>query len=328
MFQTKSGSRFIATIVATAVAATFSLPTSANAAVPAKYTTTDTFLRNAFVANKYVEGFTPGKPDFGFSLEALLQRYALGEPAGQLTPSVKFLLESKSTTGTPANYTGYLFTDGKLNIGQVGKWSFVSRVLKANNLSTRKSVLHSAMDLQLRSGDLSQEVTATTFDRAWLVLGLAANGYAKQAVSLGTAIIAHQQSDGGWDDGYTMDASSPDGTGITLQALAVARSHAGGSTKTRINAAIGSACKYLNKTLVGGDHYESWGDYNTNGTLYAQMGLTAVGRSNAAVAAWIRGHVATDGGIQTPWSASAGDVFATAQGAVALMGSSYAGLLR
>jgi len=328
MFQTKSGSRFIATFSAAVIAAgiIIAAPSGANAA---SLTSTDNFLKSAFKDSKYIEGFTPGQPDFGFSLEGLLQRKALGEGSAALAPSVAYLLQSKTNTGTTVNYTGYLFNKGALRLGQIGKWAFVSKIVGANNLTTRRSVLASAMGKMLKSGDLSADSGANTYDRAWLVLGLEANGYKAQAVRLANAVIAHQITDGGWDDGYTLGESSPDGTGLVLQALAAAKkSVTGVSILKKFNASIAKGVAYLNGSLVGGDHYESWGDYNINGTAYAAMGLNAVGKPNASIKSWLTGKLASDGGLQSPWSGGAGDVYATAQGAVALLGSSYAAMIR
>jgi hypothetical protein len=98
--------------------------------------------------------------------------------------------------------------------------------------------------------------------------------------------------------------------------------------QAKLSKVIGSTVAYLKSTIVGGDHFESYGDYNINGTEYAAMGLTAVGKSNSAIKAFIASKLAADGGIQSPWSDGAGDTYATAQGAVALLGKSYLDLVK
>lgn len=325
MLQTKSGSRFFATIAAVVLAAgTLSTPQAALAGDDK----TAEFLKASFSNGKFIEGFTPGVADFGFSLEGLLQRKALGESTSSMRAAVAYLLQSKSSTGTTVNYTGYLFSKGQLRLGQIGKWSFASKVLGANNLSTRKSVLTAAAAKLGTNGDFSVDSAANTYDRAWMVLGLVANGYSAQACRLAQAILRNQSSDGGWDDGYTIGESSPDGTGIVLQALAAAkRVETGSANLKRLNGAISRAVAYLNGSIVT-DHFESWGDYNTNGTAYAAMGLNAVGKPNQKIKAWLQGKVSGDGGLETPWSGGAGDPYATAQGAIALQGGSYAAMIR
>ncbi len=77
-----------------------------------------------------------------------------------------------------------------------------------------------------------------------------------------------------------------------------------------------------------GDHYEAYGDYSVNSTAYAAMGLAAVGKKSTAIKSWLLGKLSNDGGLQTSWSAGAGDVYATAQGGLALLGQSYLNLIK
>ncbi|MFM7030652.1 MAG: hypothetical protein ACKOWK_06285, partial [Micrococcales bacterium] len=284
MFQAKSGSRIIATISAAAIAvvATLSLQSPASAAT--SYASTDTFLQNSFTNGQFVTGFTPGTPDYGFSIEALLQRKALGESNSQLAGPIEYLLTSPSVSGNTANPSGYLFKDTTLKLGLAGKWAFASALLTKRNITSRKAILTKAISKQLRNGDFASETGANTYDRAWLVLGLVANGFDKQAISLSRAMLRLQISDGGWDDGYTLGTSSPDGTGIVLQALAaVQKLKLSPVYKKRIAGAMNKAVTYLNGSLVGGTHYEAYGDANINGTEYAAMGLNAAGKSNSQV---------------------------------------------
>jgi hypothetical protein len=329
MFQAKSGSRFIATISAAALAVVATLSIQSPASAATSYASTDTFLQNSFTNGQFVSGFTPGVPDYGFSIEALLQRKALGESNAQLAGPIGYLLTSPNVSGTTSSSTGYLFKDSSLKLGIAGKWAFASAIFTKRNLTNRKAILTKAISKQLRNGDFGTDTGANTYDRAWLVMGLVANGFDKQAVSLSRAMLRLQIADGGWDDGYTLGTSSPDGTGIVLQALAAVKATAiSPAFKKQITAASAKAVAYLNGSLVGGNHYEAYGDANINGTEYAAMGLNAAGKPNSAVTAWIRSQLAPDGGIASPWSAGAGDVYATAQGALALLGSSYVALIK
>ena len=75
MFETKSGLRVIAAIVTAAVLSLGVAP--ANAANANSKTLA--FLKSKFVNGQFIEGFTPGVADFGFTLEGILQRKALGD---------------------------------------------------------------------------------------------------------------------------------------------------------------------------------------------------------------------------------------------------------
>ena len=326
MFETKSGLRSIATIAATAALIAVS------SAVPAKaanqFQSTDEFLKNSFVSGQFIEGFTPGKPDFGFTLEAMLQRQALGENTAKLASAIVYNLTDPSITGTEANPVGYLFDSNKrVKLGIAGKFAFTSAVLKAKNAATRRGIINDILSKIDVTGDIAANMSANTFDRAWVVLALQANGFGRQAASLAVHMISHQLADGGFNDGYDLGVGSPDGTGIVLQALG-AVSGASASQKKAISASETKAVAYLTKNAVNGDHYEAYGDYSVNSTAYAAMGLAAVGKKSASIKSWLIGKLSNDGGLQTSWSAGAGDVYATAQGGLALLGQSYLNLIK
>ena len=326
MFQTKSGLRLIATVAAATL-------TIIGAALPAqaanKFAATDAFLKAKFTNGQFIAGFTPGKADYGFTLEGILQREALGESKTSLAPAVSYVLENPTLSGTPANPSGFLFdAKGNLKFGIAGKWAFTSAAVSANNASLRKQVLAALMGKIDVTGDLAVGTNANTYDRAWSVLALSANHQKDLALALALKLTSHQLVDGGFNDGWTLGSGSPDGTGITLQALQSVKQFASKSQLAKINGSIAKAVAFLNSTLVGQNHYESYGDYNINGTEYAAMGLAAVGKANSAVKTWILGKLAADGGLTTPWSDNAGDTYATAQGAVAMLGESYLDLVK
>jgi hypothetical protein len=122
-------------------------------------------------------------------------------------------------------------------------------------------------------------------------------------------------------------ASSADATGIALQALVVAKRAATKSQAAALQKSIISASQYLRSTQVTGSHWDAWGDVDVNGTAYAAMGLKAAGANIVAIQAWLKSRLAPTGGLTTPWSNGVGDVFATAQGYVPLIGLSYLNLI-
>ncbi|MFM5905656.1 MAG: hypothetical protein ACKORF_06090 [Micrococcales bacterium] len=326
MFETKkSGLRTIATFTI-AVMLFAGAGQSAHAKESANQTTVK-FLQSKFVAGKYIEGFTPGKADYGFTLEALLQRKALGEKSSALAKAVRFNLVNTSVVGVSPSVPGYLFdSEGKLNVGLAGKFAFVSQAMKAPNGKLRSKILQKIKASFGSNGDL-KDASATTFDRSWVILGLAANGNPKQAQRLGLALQQTQLSDGGFNDGYTLDASATDGTGIALQALAATRNLGSTEVKSKTGTSIAKAVQYLRGTQVNGDHWEAWGDYNTNGTAYAAMGIIAAGSPSLGIATWLKNKLSSDGGLVTPWSGGSGDTYATAQSVVPMLNLSYLSLL-
>ena len=291
-------------------------------AMPNQLTKTDDFLRDRFTNGQFVEGFTAGVPDYGFSLEALIQRKALGETKAQIAPAVSYLLLDAGNVLGTVTRSGFLKTAEHLKLGLAGKWAFASAVAGADNQKLRRTILGQALSKIDGTGDLAPDTKANTYDRAWLVLGLVANHQNKPAISLAVKLAQNQLPDGGFNDGFTLGQSSADGTGIALQALAAAARVAPGPTVATLAASEKNAVAYLNKSLVN-DHFESYGDPDVNGTAYAAMGLAAAGKSSEQVKRWLQAQIATDGGFKTPWSAGSGDVYATAQAAIAAQGKSY-----
>jgi hypothetical protein len=326
MFQTKSGLRLIATVAAATI-------TIIGAGLPAqaasKYAVTDAFLKAKFTNGQFIAGFTPGVADYGFTLEGILQRKALGEPRLSLAPAVSYVLENPTLSGTPSKPSGFLFdAKGNLKFGIAGKWAFTSAAVSANNSPLRKQVLKAILSKIDVTGDLAAGTNANSYDRAWSVLALSANHQQDRALALALKMASHQLADGGFNDGWTLGTGSPDGTGITLQALQSVKQFASKKQLAVLNASIAKAVAFLTGSLVSQNHYESYGDYNINGTEYAAMGLTAVGKTNSAVKTWILSKLNADGGLETPWSAGSGDTYATAQGAVAMLGESYLDLVK
>lgn len=329
MFGTKSGLRFIATIAAAAVSITLlgASPALAKGKPTPSNSGTLSFLSASFEGGKALPGFSPGTSDFGFTMEALLQRYALGDKSAAFKSALAYNLQNPNLSGSFSTKTGFLFnSDGSVKYGLAGKFAFVSRLVKADNASLRKSVLTAISKSQTKSGDLTGDY-ATTFDRSWAILGLVSNGYKNQARALAAALVKTQLSDGGFNDGWSLNEGSADGTGIALQALASVKGEGTSKQRASIAKSIKAAAAWLRGSAVGGDHWESWGDYNVNGTAYAAMGLKASGASISSISAWLRGKLASDGGLQTSWSGGAGDIYATAQSVTPMLGKSYLDLL-
>lgn len=327
MFGAKSGLRVIAaaTIAAIAIAA----PLSPAQAALEMYPSTINFLTSKFVDGKSLDGFTPGSPDYGFTLEAILQRKAAGQKlSDKLFLPAKAVL-ADSTTLTKSIVASYAYgSDKKIKPGLAGKFLFTSTAIGAPNATLRNAVVADVKKAIATNGSIPTSA-GNTFDYSWAILGLATNNQSKLANSVAASLITLQRPDGGFGMDQTGDtlASSADATGIALQALALAKRTATKSQTAVLQKSIVSASQFLRATQVTGNHWEAWGDVDVNGTAYAAMGLKAAGGNISAIQAWLKTRIAAAGGITTPWSNGLGDVFATAQGYVPLIGLSYLNLI-
>jgi hypothetical protein len=256
MFETKTGLRTIATLITiTAVVfATGVLPASADV----KQANTVRFIASKFVDKKYVEGFTAGKPDFGFTIEALLQLRAAGQSAKSFKPAVDFNLRSTANAGMSTK-VGTLFVDKKFQTGRGGMFLVASKAFALPKSKLRTSVLNSVKANVSKTGEVA-DANGNTFIYGWTVLGLQASGEKRLAGLVASQLATLARIDGGFGTDLTADtmASSADATGMALMALAaVDRSKAAATMK---------AATWLTKTALVTDHFEAWGEVDVNGT--------------------------------------------------------------
>ncbi len=327
MFGAKSGLRVIAAVTIAAIAV--ATPLSAAQAASESYPSTVNFLTSKFIDGKALDGFTPGIPDYGFTLEAMLQRKAAGQKlSDKLFVPAKAVLADNLTLAKSIVATYAYGSDKKVKPGVAGKFLFTSVAIGAPNAPLRNSVVADLKKAIASNGSIPTSA-GNTFDYAWAVLGLATNSQTKLANTVATNLVSLQRPDGGFGMDQTGDtlASSSDATGIALQALALAKRTATKSQAAIQQKSIVAAALYLRSTQVTGNHWDAWGDADVNGTAYAAMGLKAAGANVTAIQAWLKTRIAPSGGLTTPWSNGSGDVFATAQGYVPLIGLSYLNLI-
>lgn len=324
--------KFVAvlSIVATTVLIAPSAATAADA-----YPATTEFLKGKFVAGKAIDGFSPGKADYGFTLEAMLQLRAAGKTVAQQRVSINHVLNDLTVSVNRGG--GYLFdASKKFKAGLAGKFLFTGTALRVANGPTKNSVLGLLRKAISADGSVIGS-DGNTYDYAWVVLGLKAQNNAKDTalanrVALKLSSLARPDGGFGFDRNADTASSSADSTGIALQALVSSKFDGSATERAAKLKAIRLASSYLVKTDIEDSHWEAFGDIDVNGTAYAAMGLKAAGVSRAQIgkySTWLKGRLAADGkGFVTPWSSGAGDTFATAQAYVPLVGLSYLDLLK
>lgn len=315
----KSGLRQIATItVAGLVLLTLAITLilDVNGDKP-KQSATAEFLYSKFVNGEYLEGFTPGTPEYGFSLEALSQ---LSFSDGlDFSAARSFLLEQG---------TDYLYSpEGGLYIGLAGKFLYTSKVAAATNRDLTDALIAELGVLISEDGSLSE--TASTFDYAWLTLGLYAQDQRELASRLTAELAELARDDGGWgfdQSEFTLE-SSTDATAMAIQALELTKEFDSDLTSMK-QEAIDAGLDYLAKNLVDGNHFVAFEANDVNGTALALMAIkAATGEISEPIQKWLLDQVQSDGGLGSPWVEGSGDPFATAQGYLALEGKSYLDLI-
>ena len=303
-------------------------PVSSAFAAQSQYSSTVQFLTDKFVGGKALDGFTAGTPDYGFTIEAMLQRKAGGQKLTDQMSAIRATL-ADTTVSSKSITAIYLYdTDKKIRPGLAGKFLFASAALGVPNAPLRNAVVTDLKSAITTAGSLIGNV-GNSFDYSWAAMGLAAVGQTKLANLVAIKLASLERPDGGFGMDQTGNAavSSTDATGISLQALALCKRTASKTQLVVEQNALLTGSKYLRSTEVTANHWESFGDLDVNGTAYASMGLKAAGANVKAIQEWLKTRVAPAGGLTTPWSNGLGDVFATAQGYTALIGMSYLDLL-
>ncbi|MEO0027877.1 MAG: hypothetical protein RL716_1208 [Actinomycetota bacterium] len=326
MFGPKTELRVIAAALVSAII--IATPLTAAQAATDTYASTIKFLSDKFVNGKALDGFTPGTPDYGFTLEAMLQRKAGGKKLTDQLVAVKATLADTTILSKSVVATYAYSADKQIKPGLAGKFLFTSAALGVPNAPLRNAVVADLKKAISTNGTIAS-ANGNSFDYAWAILGLATNGQSKLANTVAVKFATLVRPDGGFGTDQTGDtlASSADATGIAIQAIWLAKKSGTTSQQAIEKRACTTALKFLLEKQVSGDHWEAWGDVDVNGTAYAAMGLKSVGASSKSIQAWLKSRLAPAGGLTTPWSNGAGDVFATAQGYVPLVGLSYLDLI-
>jgi hypothetical protein len=284
-----------------------------------KHLATAEFLQNQFIAGEYLEGFSEGSIEYGFSLEALAQLSAAR--AIDKTRAIEYLLVQEP------DYL-YLAETKQINLGLAGKFLFASKTTGASNKDQVNLVLEQ-LESEIAEDGSFRNASASTFDYAWVALGLYSQDKKALAAKVSTALSLVARSDGGFgfDSSEFTTTSSTDATAMAIMALELTKSVDAASSSTK-QAAIDKAISYLNSNLQEGNHFTAYDAFDVNGTALALMAIkAATGETDESIHSWLVSQIQADGGIGSPWVENAGDRFATAQGYLALEGLSYLDLV-
>jgi len=331
MFEAKSGLRKIATKI-TAFGLGGALVLSANLGIAAasasaassapKLPATVAYLKTAFSDADIQNSMTTG-----FAVESFIQLAGSGVTAANLNPKIQDeFTKSIRVFGTHFK-AGWLIDPVTfvMKPGLAGKFLFASKVLKFRNGTFQKDVAD-ALETQIDYDGVVAASKGNAQDVAWVVLGLKAHGNLRSARQVAGALLKMQHSDGGFNYDPALTTGGTDVTAIAIQALESV-SFAGKAGIAKRNSVVAKAVSFLQKTTVGGSHFEAYGDVDPNGTAYAIMGLQAAGKKTATYVAWLKSRLQSDGGIEAPWAPGSGDRYVTAQGYLPLIGENYVSLL-
>jgi len=301
-------------IVLTIVSA---LTISLTACSPSGYGTdgnpkTSQFLYSQFQKGEYLDPFKSGKGDVGVTMEGMIQLSGVGYDKTKFAKAINWLKKNQSLLKTPGLKAEYIFTARALDF------------YEDPTVQTQLSLLKKSVATDGTVKDTNN------FAYCWVIYGLLAAGE-KDLANKVSLVLANQFESSG---GYKVSFGDPNSVeavdvtafvGMTLKQTTNIGSETDQSMKTFV---AGRTKVWLNKNTVDGDHWSSFGEADPSGTAYAAMAFRQWKNDTAPYSDWLKKQVnSKDGGIISPWSNGASDVFSTSQAILALNSLNFTDIL-
>lgn len=274
---------------------------------------TSKYVMGKFNGGQFLDAFTPGKPEAGITLEAMVQLSALGYDAKKQAKAISW---AKSHTD--------LFD----SIGLKATYVFAAHSLGfAEDSTVRK-----ASDEMIAEINGDGSITGSNnFVYSWVLFALLAEHEKQLANNVALHLSTLSETDGGYKyvQGDPKSAAAADVTAFALLALkASLGTSADNQDESTKEFAVSKAKTWLTSNETDGTHWTSYGDIDVSGTSYAIMALTAMNVDVDSSRTWLSSRISpTDGGVSAPWTEPAGDLFSSAQALLALSKLSFIDVL-
>lgn len=297
--KTKEVRRFALFISAiTAISLALSGCSAPEAQVINQQPKTSQFVMDSFQDGQFLDPFEEGKPDMGSTLEAIANLSLLGYSTSDLQKQIDWVKANTtllSSAGLKANYVYTAYVAGFANDASV------------------------VAQLQIMKDYIAEDGTVkdtNNFAYSYVLLALIAGGQNELANKVALKLISNAEVDGGYKytKGDTESFESADVTAFALMSIQASLGLSSAEDDTAKQFSIDKSKEWLLNNLVTGDHFEAYENLDLGGTSYATMALIASGQDATKLVAWLAARIKKeDGGIPSPYSANASDVFTTVQ---------------
>ncbi len=259
---------------------------------------TSQFVIDSFQDGQFLDPFEEGKPDMGSTLEAIANLSLLGYSTSDLQKQIDWVKANTillSSAGLKANYVYTAYVAGFANDASV------------------------VAQLQIMKDYIAEDGTVkdtNNFAYSYVLLALIAGEQNELANKVALKLISNAEVNGGYKytKGDTESFESADVTAFALMSIQASLGLSSAEDDTAKQFSIDKSKEWLLNNLVTGDHFEAYENVDLGGTSYATMALIASGQDATKLVAWLAARIKKeDGGIPSPFSANASDVFTTVQ---------------
>jgi hypothetical protein len=259
---------------------------------------TSQFVMDSFQDGQFLDPFEEGKPDMGSTLEAIANLSLLGYSTSDLQKQIDWVKANTtllSSAGLKANYVYTAYVAGFANDASV------------------------IAQLQIMKDYIAEDGTVkdtNNFAYSYVLLALIAGEQNELANKVALKLISNAEVNGGYKytKGDTESFESADVTAFASMAIQASLGLSSAEDDTAKQFSIDKSREWLLNNLVTGDHFEAYENLDLGGTSYATMALIASGQDATKLVAWLAARIKKeDGGIPSPFSANASDVFTTVQ---------------
>ncbi len=259
---------------------------------------TSQFVMDSFQDGQFLDPFEEGKPDMGSTLEAIANLSLLGYGTSDLQKQIDWVKANTpllSSAGLKANYVYTAYVAGFANDASV------------------------VAQLQIMKDYIAADGTVkdtNNFAYSYVLLALIAGEQNELANKVALKLISNAEVNGGYKytKGDTESFESADVTAFALMSIQASLGLSSAEDDTAKQFSIDKSKEWLLNNLVTGDHFEAYENLDLGGTSYATMALIASGQDATKLVSWLAARIKKeDGGIPSPYSANASDVFTTVQ---------------
>lgn len=259
---------------------------------------TSQFVMDSFQDGQFLDPFEEGKPDMGSTLEAIANLSLLGYSTSDLQKQIDWVKVNTtllSSAGLKANYVYTAYVSGFANDASV------------------------VAQLQIMKDYIAEDGTVkdtNNFAYSYVLLALIAGEQNELANKVALKLISNAEVNGGYKytKGDTESFESADVTAFALMSIQASLGLSSAEDDAAKQFSIDKSKEWLLNNLVTGDHFEAYENVDLGGTSYATMALIASGQDATKLVAWLAARInKEDGGIPSPFSANASDVFTTVQ---------------
>lgn len=263
---------------------------------------TSKYILDNFEKADYLDPFKSGG-DIGSTMEAVIQLTGVGYK-DKLSKVANWLKAS---------------TDDLKSAGLKGQYLFAAQVLDFENDQTVKTQVNELKALINEDGSIKEETN--NFSTALVVFGLLAAEENDLAVKVALHLVTQIEENGGvkYYLGDMESGPTSDVTGLVIMALKAAKEFSSETDEATLEFAISRTSNWLIGSSYEGKFWLGDTTADVNGTAYAIMALTALGKNVDESLAWLKQQInAKDGGVISAWSDPNSDIFATNQSILAL----------